>query len=57
MVPPEILNILHSSVSEEKEVLSVVKIRQYISQLLRRSILLGSLQDGLSMHDIGAYCC
>ena len=53
MVPVAIVNILHSSVSEDKKLLSVMKIRQYVSQLLQRAVLLGSLREGVAMHDIG----
>ena len=53
MVPLGIINILHSSMSEDKQLLTTLKLRSWIGQLLQRSILLGSLQEGLSMHDIG----
>ena len=53
VVPLPIINILHSSMSEDKQLLTTLKLRSWIGQLLQRSILLGSLQEGLSMHDIG----
>ena len=53
VVPLGIINILYSSISEDKQLLTTLKLRSWIGQLLQRSILLGSLQEGLSMHDIG----
>ena len=40
---------------KEHKPLSAMKVRQWVSQLLSRSILLGSSADGVSMHDVSGY--
>ena len=48
-----ILSILWVSIDpKENQPLSAMKVRQWVSQLLSRSILLGSATDGVSMHDV-----
>ena len=50
MVPVAILNVLWVSLDPNKhKLLSGIRIRQWTSQLLKRSILLGSVSKGLSM--------
>ena len=47
IVPVTILNVLWVSINpEEHKPLSAMKVRQWVSQLLSRSILLGSAADG-----------
>ena len=47
IVPVAILNVLWVSINpEEHKPLSAMKVRQWVSQLLSRSILLGSAADG-----------
>ncbi len=49
-VPVAVLNVLWVSVDPKKhKLLSGIRIRQWISQLLSRSILLGSSSKGVSM--------
>ena len=56
IVPVAILSVLWVSIDpHEHEPLSAMKVRQWVSQLLSRSILLGSAQDGVSMHDVSDY--
>ena len=53
IVPVAILSVLWMSINpEEHKPLSGMKVRQWVSQLLSRSILLGSASDGISMHDV-----
>ena len=50
MVPVAILNVLWVSLDPKKhKLLSGIRIRQWTSQLLKRSILLGSVSKGVSM--------
>ena len=50
VVPVAILSVLWVSIDpEEHKPLSAMKVRQWVSQLLSRSILLGSSTDGVSM--------
>ena len=53
IVPVDIMSVLWQSINpEEHPLLSRMKVRQWTSQLLSRSILLGSAADGISMHDV-----
>ena len=53
IVPVVILSVLWVSIAPKKhKSLSAMKVRQWVSQLLSRSILLGSSADGVSMHDV-----
>ena len=53
MVPVAVLNVLWVSIDPKKhQVISGIRLRQWASQLLSRSILLGSASKGVSMHDI-----
>ena len=60
VVPLPILNVLWSSLHEDNQILSAVRIRNWVGNLLSRSILLGSIAEGLHMHDsksrMGALC-
>ena len=56
IVPVAILSVLWVSIDpKEHKPLSAMKVRQWVSQLLSRSILLGSSTDGVSMHDVSGY--
>ena len=51
IVPVAILSVLWVSIDpHENKPLSAMKVRQWVSQLLSRSILLGSSADGVSMY-------
>ena len=51
IVPVAILNVLWVSIDPKKhKPLSGIRIRQWTSQLLSRSIVLGSSSKGISMH-------
>ena len=51
IVPVAILSVLWVSIDpNEHKPLSAMKVRQWVSQLLSRSILLGSSTDGVSMY-------
>ena len=51
IVPVAILSVLWVSIApEEHKPLSAMKVRQWVAQLLSRSILLGSSTDGVSMY-------
>ena len=53
IVPVAILSVLWVSLDpQEHKPLSGMKVRQWVSQLLSRSILLGSASAGVSMHDV-----
>ena len=53
IVPVAILPVLWASIDpEEHQPLSAMKARQWVSQLLSRSILLGAAAMGLAMHDV-----
>ena len=53
VVPVGILSVLWVSIDpKEHKPLSGMKVRQWVSQLLSRSILLGSASAGVSMHDV-----
>ena len=53
VVPVAILSVLWVSIDpKEHKPLSAMKVRQWVSQLLSRSILLGSIQDGVALHDM-----
>ena len=53
IVPVAILSVLWVSIdSKRHKPLSSMKVRQWVSQLLSRSILLGNSSDGISMHDV-----
>ena len=53
VVPVAILSVLWVSIDlAEHKALSAMKVRQWVSQLLSRSILLGNSSDGISMHDV-----
>ena len=53
IVPVAILSVLWVSIDpKEHKPLSGMKVRQWVSQLLSRSIILGSSTDGVSMHDV-----
>ena len=53
ITPVAILSVLWLSIDpKEHRPLSSMKVRQWVSQLLSRSILLGSASDGISMHDV-----
>ena len=49
MVP--VMNVLWTSLKLGKGKLSAITLRQWLSELLSRSILLGSVGDGVAMHD------
>ena len=50
IVPVAILSVLWVSIDPaEHKPLSAMKVRQWVSQLLSRSILLGSASDGVSV--------
>ena len=52
-VPVAILSVLWESIdSKEHKPLSAMKVRQWVSQLLSRSIILGSATDGVSVSDV-----
>ena len=58
MVPVAVLNELWVSIDpEEHKPLSAIRIRQWTSQLLSRSILLGSSSKGVSMVSAITYDC
>ena len=58
VVPVAVLGVLWVSIDPEKhKPLSAMKVRQWVSQLLSRSILLGSASDGVSMHDVSGTMC
>ena len=53
IVPVAILSLVWVSIDpKEHNPLSAMKVRQWVSQLLSRSILLGSANEGISMHDV-----
>ena len=53
IVPVAILSVLWVSIDpKEHTPLSAMKVRQWVSQLLSRSILLGSASDGVSVSSI-----
>ena len=54
IVPVAILSVLWVSIDPEHKPLSGVKVRQWVSQLLSRSILLGST-NGVNMHDVSLH--
>ncbi len=50
VVPVAVLSVVWVSIDPKKhKPLSAMKVRQWVSQLLSRSILLGSSADGVSM--------
>ena len=58
VIPVAILSVLWVSINpKEHKPLSAMKVRQWVSQLLSRSILLGSASDGVSMHDVRRRIC
>ena len=53
IIPVSILSVLWVSIDpEEHKHLSGIKVRGWMSQLLSRSILLGSLAAGMNLHDV-----
>ena len=53
VVPVAILSVLWVSINpKEHKPLSAMKVRQWVSQLLSRSIILGSATDGVSVSSI-----
>ena len=57
IVPVAILSVLWVSIDPKvHKPLSAMKVRQWVSQLLSRSILLGSSTDGVSMYSDTEYC-
>ena len=57
IVPVAILSVLWVSINpEEHKPLSGMKVRQWVSQLLSRSIILGSATDGVSVSDSRVLC-
>ena len=53
IVPVAVLSVLWVSIDpKEHQPLSAMKVRQWVSQLLSRSILLGSASDGVSVSSI-----
>ena len=53
VVPVAILSVLWVSIDpKEHKPLSGIKVRQWVSQLLQRSILLGAVSSGISIHDL-----
>ena len=53
IVPVAVLSVLWVSIDpKEHQSLSAMKVRQWVSQLLSRSILLGSASDGVSVSSI-----
>ena len=58
IVPVAILSVLWVSINpKEHKPLSAMKVRQWVSQLLSRSILLGSATDGISVSSIHTHIC
>ena len=51
MVLPTI-SVLWASLAVAEVKLSAIMLRQFLSELLSRSILIGSVSDGVGMHDI-----
>ena len=49
MVPVGVLSAVWVSIDHKNKPLSALKVRRWASQLLSRSILLGSSSDGVSM--------
>ena len=57
IVPVAILSVLWVSMDpKEHKPLSAMKVRQWVSQLLSRSILLGSASDGVSVSGVFETC-
>ena len=57
IVPVAILSVLWVSLDPKKhKTLSAMKVRQWVSQLLSRSILLGSASDGVSVSSAFETC-
>jgi hypothetical protein len=55
IVPVTVLSVLWTSIDpKEHKKLSALKVRQWSSQLLDRSILIGN-SGGASMHDVSEY--
>ena len=52
VIPAPILNIVWLSINSSHSLLSAIKLRNWVTALLHRSILLGSIQQGLNMHDV-----
>ena len=53
VVPVAILSVLWVSINpKEHTPLSAMKVRQWVSQLLSRSIILGSASDGVSVSNV-----
>ena len=55
MVPVVVLNVLWVSIDPKHKSLSGIRIRQWTSQLLSRSIVLGSSSKGVSMVSVSTY--
>ena len=57
VVPMSILSLLWVSIDPKKhKPIAGMKVRQWVSQLLSRSILLGST-NGINMHDVSHTDC
>ena len=46
-----VLGVLWVSIESEHKALSAMKVRTWISQLLSRSIVLGSASEGINLHE------
>ena len=55
-VPVQVFGVVWASIDPEHKKLSAMKLRQWTSELLSRSILLGSTQEGLSMQYVNQSC-
>ena len=51
VVSVPVVSVLCTSLKLREASLSAITLRQWLSQLLSRSILLGSVSDGVAMHD------
>jgi hypothetical protein len=47
-----VLSVVWQSIDVEHKKLSAMKLRQWVNDLLQRSVFLGSAQEGLGLHDI-----
>jgi hypothetical protein len=56
VLPVPIVGVLWKSLNQDGSKSSAIKLRQWLSDLLNRSILVGSFIDGVSMHDVRFAC-
>jgi hypothetical protein len=52
IIPVPMLSVLYKSIDPQNKVPTGLKVRTWASVLLSRSILLGSVNAGVSMHDV-----